>query len=70
MSGGDTDTSSDNFTMSAHQDLGVDLTLHALLGRCLAENDRRMAPYDRRLRRPRLVPSIARFLYRMLPSNL
>ena len=55
-------TSDDNFTMSAHQNLGVDLTLHGLLGRCLAENERRMAPYDARLLRPRLVPTIARVL--------
>jgi hypothetical protein len=58
----------DNFTMSAHQNLGVGLTLHGLLGRCLAENDRRMAPYDARLLRPRLVPTIARLLYRVLPA--
>jgi hypothetical protein len=48
----------DNFTLSAHKDLGSDLTLHALLGRCLAENQRRMAPYD------------ARLLYRLLPSRI
>jgi hypothetical protein len=61
--------SADNFTLSAHKDLGSDLTLHALLGRCLAENERRMAPYDPRLLRPRLVPTIARLLYRLLPAT-
>jgi hypothetical protein len=62
--------SADNFTLSAHKDLGTDLTLHALLGRCLAENERRMAPYDARLLRPRLVPTLARLLYRLLPASI
>ncbi len=56
--------------MSAHQDLGSNLTLHDLLGRCLAENDRRMAPYDPRLLRPRLVPALARLFYRILPAGI
>ena len=63
-------SSSDNFTLSAHQDLGSNLTLHGLLGRCLAENERRMAPYDPRLLRPRLVPTLARLFYRILPETI
>ncbi len=59
-----------NFTMSAHQELGASVTLHALLAMCLAENDRRLAKYDARLQRPRLVPALARFLYRVLPARL
>jgi len=62
--------SADNFTMTSAQDLGSNLTLHDLLGRCLAENDRRMAPYDPRLVRPRLVPTLARLFYRILPANI
>ena len=68
--GGGDSSSSDNFTLTSHQDLGSNLTLHGLLGRCLAENERRMAPYDPRLLRPRLVPSLARLLYRLLPSRV
>src|SRR3984893_16605853 len=45
---------SDNFTLSAHQDVGESVTLHSLLETCLSENDRRMALYDSRLLRPRL----------------
>jgi len=60
----------DNFTLSAHQELGEDVTLHKLLGLCLRENDARLAPYDPRLLRPRLVPSLARFLYKVLPKSL
>jgi hypothetical protein len=60
----------ENFTLSAHQDLGTDITLHRLLGCCIAENDRRMGRYDARLPRPRLVPSLARFMYRVLPARI
>ncbi|HTV76691.1 MAG TPA: ferritin-like domain-containing protein [Steroidobacteraceae bacterium] len=60
----------ENFTLSAHQDLGEDVTLHKLLGLCLRENAARLAPYDARLLRPRLVPTLARFMYRVLPKSL
>jgi hypothetical protein len=60
----------ENFTLGAHQDLGEDVTLHKLLGLCLRENAARLAPYDARLLRPRLVPVLARFLYRVLPKSI
>jgi hypothetical protein len=59
-----------NFTLSAHQQVAEPVTLSRLLQLCLRENDRRLAPYDARLLRPRLVPSIARALYRVLPSSI
>lgn len=59
----------ENFTLTARQEIGVPITLRGLIGRCLSENDRRMAAYDPRLLRPRLVPSIARILYRLLPPQ-
>ncbi|MHB8814791.1 MAG: ferritin-like domain-containing protein [Steroidobacteraceae bacterium] len=62
--------SGENFTLTAHQDLGAEVTLHRLLGLCLSENERRMAQYDSRLRRPRLVPGIARFLFRVIPASV
>ncbi len=62
--------SSENFTLTAHQDLGTEVTLHRLLGLCLAENERRMAEYDARLRRPRLVPGIARVLFQLIPASV
>ena len=67
---GANETSSDNFTLSAHQDLGESITLHRLLQLCLSENERRLSAYDERLARPRLVPAIAKFLYRVLPARL
>jgi len=60
----------ENFTLSAHQDLGVDVTLHKLLGLCLRENAMRLGHYDPRLLRPRLVPALARFMYRVLPKSI
>ena len=33
---------------------------------CLAENDRRLAPYDQRLKRPRFVPFMARLALKFL----
>src|SRR5215469_4995087 len=62
--------SSENFTLGAHQDVVGDVTLHRLLAFCLSENERRMAKYDSRLRRPRLVPGIARFLFRVIPASV
>ncbi|HEU5443766.1 MAG TPA: ferritin-like domain-containing protein, partial [Steroidobacteraceae bacterium] len=62
--------SSENFTLTAHQDLGTEVTLHRLLGLCLTENERRMAEYDARLKRPRLVPGIARVLFRLIPASV
>jgi hypothetical protein len=59
----------ENFTLTAHQEMGVPVTLRRLVGKCLSENERRMAAYDPRLLRPRLVPSIARIFYRMLPAE-
>lgn len=61
--------SGENFTLRAHQDLGTKMTLHRLLERCLAENERRMAEYDARLERPRLVPGIARLIVRLVPAS-
>ncbi len=60
----------ENFTLTAHQELGAEVSLHRLLELCLAENQRRMAEYDARLRRPRLVPGIARVLFRLVPSSM
>jgi hypothetical protein len=62
--------SSENFTLTGHQKVGSEVTLHRLLGLCLAENERRMAEYDPRLQRPRLVPGIARALFRLLPASI
>ncbi len=55
-----------NFTMTGAKSVGDDLNVAALLELCLAENDRRMSAYDRRLLRPRAVPALARLARRFL----
>jgi hypothetical protein len=56
-----------NFTMKAHQKITADITPRRFLELCLAENARRLSSYDARLVRPRLVPTIAKALCRILP---
>ncbi|UPT74625.1 MAG: hypothetical protein M0D55_02520 [Elusimicrobiota bacterium] len=57
----------DNFTMNAHAQFG-DISPRQFVELCLRENEKRLAPYDPRLLRPQLVPSIARALLPTLPK--
>jgi len=70
LGGEDAAAGTDNFTLSAHQSVAESVTLRGLLEICLSENERRLSGYDARLIRPRLVPSIARVVYRMLPARI
>jgi hypothetical protein len=58
-----------NFAMTGSSAVGADLTPRALIELCLAENDRRMAGYDRRLLRPATVPRLAALVRRFLPRQ-
>jgi hypothetical protein len=49
-----------NFTLNGSKELGVEVRFSELAALCLAENDRRLAPYDERLIRPRFVPAAMR----------
>jgi hypothetical protein len=50
-----------NFTLTGGKAVSdIDLPIATLLDTCLAENDRRMAGYDRRLLRPMAVPRLVR----------
>ncbi len=49
-----------NFTLHGSKELGVEVRFPELARICVEENDRRLAPYDARLIRPRLVPAVLR----------
>lgn len=53
-----------NFTLNGSKELGVEVTFPQLARICLVENDRRLAPYDQRLLRPRFVPAMIRLALR------
>lgn len=55
-----------NFAMSGAERMGIDIQPAALIELCLAENERRLAGYDRRLLRPTPVPMLARLALRLL----
>lgn len=57
----------DNFTRKGGAALGIELDARNFLALCLAENERRLAPYDRRLLRPRIMPAVARLAMGLLP---
>ena len=59
--------SQEGFTMTSHSAFG-DLSARSFLELCLAENDRRLAPYDPRLPRPRIVPAAVRLALRFVPA--
>jgi hypothetical protein len=62
--GNDTRAQENNFTLNGSKELGVEVTFPELARICLAENDRRLAPYDKRLIRPRFVPACIRLALR------
>jgi hypothetical protein len=62
--------SGDDFTMQVPDEIagGDDITIKKLAQTCLGENTRRLAPYDARLLRPRLVPGLVGFTLKFLPG--
>jgi hypothetical protein len=58
-----------NFTVKGADQLGVDLDVAQLMDLCLAENDRRLSGYDKRLLRPNFVPGMARLVRRFMRSH-
>jgi hypothetical protein len=53
--------------MKGHQAIRMDITPRRFLQLCLVENAQRLNRYDARLLRPRLVPTIAQTLCKVLP---
>lgn len=58
----------DDFTMQVPESIG-EVTLAKLAATCLAENDRRLAPYDERLLRPKMVPTLVGLSLRFVPGG-
>jgi hypothetical protein len=58
-----------NFTVNGAEALGSDLNVGELVAVCLSENDRRLAPYDARLKRPRFVPFMARLALKLIGAR-
>jgi hypothetical protein len=58
----------DDFTMQVPESIG-EFTLRRLAETCLGENQRRLAVYDARLLRPRLVPRLVGLALRMIPGG-
>ena len=54
------DNNNSKLSLQGHQSMGIDLSPGSFMDLCLHENDRRMADYDRRLLRPRIVPRLVR----------
>jgi len=57
-----------NFTVTGAGQLGRDIKIGELMDLCLTENDRRLDPYDARLKRPRFVPFMVRLARRVVPN--
>jgi hypothetical protein len=55
-----------NFTVTGSKSVGIDVSPAELMDICLAENDRRLAGYDRRLLRPIFMPAVVRFARRFM----
>jgi len=55
-----------NFTVNGAASVGEDINTAMLMDLCLAENDRRMAGYDPRLKRPETVPRLVRLARRFM----
>ena len=55
-----------NFTLTGHQQIGLDLNLGELLDMCLSQDQYRMGGYDERLLRPSFVPRMARLARRFV----
>jgi hypothetical protein len=55
-----------NFTVSGTGSVANELRPSQLIELCLAENQRRMSAYDARLLRPAVVPTLARWVRRLL----
>jgi hypothetical protein len=61
--------SKDDFTQKGAASFDVDLDPKRFFQLCLAENDRRMAMFDARLKRPRAMPTAIRLALKFIPRG-
>jgi len=59
----------DDFTMQVPDEIGADVTLVGLARTCVQENTRRLAAYDPRLLRPKIVPSLVGLALKFAPGG-
>jgi len=59
----------DDFTMQVPDEIGADVSLVGLAQTCMRENDRRLAPYDARLLRPKIVPTLVGLALKFAPGG-
>jgi hypothetical protein len=60
---------SNNFTATSGSAMGLDLSPRSFFALCSAENQRRLAPFDARLLRPRMMPMLVGFASRFMPRE-
>jgi len=63
---GGSNAADNNFTLTGSKQLGVNISFKRLAEICLYENERRLAPYDKRLIRPVFVPKMIRLTLRFV----
>jgi hypothetical protein len=62
-------TPDNNFTVTGAKSVGMDVSIATLMDICLAENDRRLGIYDKRLLRPKFVPAMVRLVRRFMRAG-
>ena len=63
------ETDSNNFAAAGGGAIGLDISPRSFFALCIAENERRLAPFDARLLRPGMMPALVRFATRFMPRE-
>lgn len=66
---GDAASGGDNFVAAGGQNFAEEFNVREFLELCLSENEKRMAPFDARLIRPTLMPSLVKFALNFIPKK-
>ncbi len=66
---GDAASGGDNFVAAGGQNFAAEFNVREFLELCLSENDKRMAPFDARLIRPTLMPTLVKFALNFIPKK-